>query len=35
VLDHLSDEQKPSVAKKLNAAYALEDYAEARVKFFV
>src|SRR3954465_13570423 len=25
VLDHLTDEQKPGVAKKLNAAYALED----------
>ena len=30
VLDHLSDEQKPAVAKKLNAAYALEDYAAAK-----
>src|SRR6202521_5492948 len=30
VLDHLTDEQKPLVAKKLNAAYALEDYAEAK-----
>jgi transposase-like protein len=30
VLDHLKDEQKPAVAKKLNAAYALEDYAAAR-----
>ena len=30
VLDHLTDEQKPAVAKKLNAAYALEDHAEAR-----
>lgn len=30
VLDHLSDEQKPPVAKKLNAAYALEDYAAAK-----
>jgi transposase-like protein len=30
VLDHLTDEQKPSVAKKLNAAYALEDYAAAK-----
>src|SRR3954451_15790881 len=30
VLDHLTDEQKPTVAKKLNAAYALEDYAAAR-----
>jgi putative transposase len=30
VLDHLTDEQKPAVAKKLNAAYALEDYATAK-----
>jgi putative transposase len=30
VLDHLTDEQKPSVAKKLNAAYVLEDYAAAK-----
>ena len=30
VLDHLTDEQKPAVAKKLNAAYGLEDYAAAR-----
>lgn len=30
VLDHLSDEQKPGVAKRLNAAYALEDYAAAK-----
>src|SRR5204862_1589172 len=30
VLDHLTDEQKPTVAKKLNAAYALEDYAAAK-----
>jgi putative transposase len=30
VLDHLPDELKPSVAKKLNAAYALEDYAAAK-----
>jgi transposase-like protein len=30
VLDHLSDEQKPPVAKKLNAAYALEDYTAAK-----
>jgi putative transposase len=30
VLDHLTDEQKPPVAKKLNAAYALEDYAAAK-----
>jgi transposase-like protein len=31
VLDHLTDEQKPSIAKKLNAAYALEDYAAAKL----
>jgi transposase-like protein len=30
VLDHLTDEQKPLVAKKLNAAYELEDYAAAK-----
>jgi putative transposase len=30
VLDHLTDEQKPSVAKKLNAAYALEGYDAAK-----
>ena len=30
VLDHLTDEQRPCVAKKLNAAYALEDYATAK-----
>jgi transposase-like protein len=30
VLDHLTEEQKPGVAKKLNAAYALEDYAAAK-----
>lgn len=30
VLDHLTDEQKPAMAKKLNAAYALEDYAAAK-----
>ena len=30
VLDHLTDEQKPAVAKKLNAAYGLEDYAAAK-----
>ena len=30
VLDHLSDEQKPAVARKLHAAYALEDYAAAK-----
>jgi transposase-like protein len=31
VLDHLTDEQKPLIAKKLNAAYALEDYAAAKL----
>ena len=30
VLDHLTDEQKPAVAQKLNAAYTLEDYAAAK-----
>ncbi len=30
VLDHLTDEQKPAIAKRLNAAYALEDYAAAK-----
>ena len=30
VLDHLTEEQKPAVAKKLNAAYALEDYNAAK-----
>ena len=30
VLDHLADEQKPAVAQRLNAAYALEDYAAAK-----
>jgi putative transposase len=30
VLDHLTDEQKPVVAKKLGAAYAKEDYAAAK-----
>jgi transposase-like protein len=30
VLDHLTDEQKPAVAKKLNAAYALEGYDAAK-----
>jgi transposase-like protein len=30
VLDHLTDEQKPGVAKKLNEAYAVEDYAGAK-----
>jgi putative transposase len=30
VLDHLTEEQKPAVAKRLNAAYALEDYGAAK-----
>jgi putative transposase len=30
VLDHLIEEEKPTVAKRLNAAYALEDYAAAK-----
>jgi putative transposase len=30
VLDHLTDEQKPAVARKLNAAYALQEYAAAK-----
>jgi transposase-like protein len=30
VLDHLTEEQKPLVAKKLHAAYALEDYEAAQ-----
>jgi putative transposase len=30
VLDHLTDEQKPVVAQRLNAAYALEDHASAK-----
>src|SRR6266705_3307685 len=30
VLDHLTDEQKPTMAKKLNAAYGLEDHAAAK-----
>jgi len=30
VLDHLIDEQKPAVAKRLHAAYALEDHAAAK-----
>ena len=30
VLDHLTDEQKLGIAKKLNAAYALEEYAAAK-----
>jgi len=31
VLDHLTDEQKPSIARKLNAAYALEDHGAAKL----
>jgi putative transposase len=31
VLDHLTDEQKPMVAKKLNAAYGMEDHAAAKL----
>jgi len=30
LLDHLTEGQRPVVAKKLNAAYALEDYAGAK-----
>jgi putative transposase len=30
VLDHLTDEQKPAVAQRLNAAYSLEDHAAAK-----
>ena len=30
VLDHVTDEDKPEVARRLNAAYALEDYAAAK-----
>ena len=30
VLDHLTDEQKPVVAQRMNAAYALEDHAAAK-----
>jgi putative transposase len=30
VLDHLTDEQKPAIAKKLNAAYALAEYGAAK-----
>ena len=30
VLDHLTEEQKPAVAKKLNAAYAMEGYDAAK-----
>jgi transposase-like protein len=31
VLDHLTDEQKPTVARRLNAAYVLDDYAAAKL----
>jgi transposase-like protein len=31
VLDHLTEEHKPAVARKLNAAYALEDYEAAKL----
>jgi putative transposase len=31
VLDHLTDEQKPSIAKKLNVAYGLEDHGAAKL----
>src|SRR4051812_1106260 len=30
VLDHITDEEKPTVTRKLNAAYALDDYAAAK-----
>jgi transposase-like protein len=30
VLDHVTDENKPLIARKLNAAYAMEDYTAAR-----
>jgi len=30
VLDHLTDEQKPAIAKRLNAAYAVEEYGAAK-----
>jgi len=30
VLDHITDQEKPTVARKLNAAYALDDYAAAK-----
>jgi hypothetical protein len=32
VLENLTEEQKPSIAKKLNVAYALEDYAAAKLE---
>jgi hypothetical protein len=28
-LDHITDQEKPTVARKWNAAYALHDYAAA------
>lgn len=31
VLDHLTDEQRPSIAKKLNVAYGLEDHGAAKL----
>ncbi len=31
VLDHLSEEHQPAVAKKLNAAYAMEDHDDAKL----
>jgi transposase-like protein len=31
VLDHLTDEQKPCIARKLNAAYALEEHGAAKL----
>src|ERR1041384_5522606 len=31
VVDYLTEEQKPLIAKKLNAAYGLEDYAAAKL----
>lgn len=31
VLDHLTEEQKPAVARKLNAAYAMEDHDTAKL----
>ena len=31
VLDHLTDGQKPSIAKKLNVAYGLEDHGTAKL----
>ena len=31
MLDHLREEEKPAIAKKLNAAYGLEDHAAAKL----